>query len=99
MLVSVSCTVQFKQLSICTDECTVLYSLAQVHVSNQMMDLQYSQINDVKLRAIQISGHECQTHNCQHNSINIGVKLETEKLALIMILPDIWGIGYRGRCL
>ena len=91
MLVSVSCTVQFKQLGICTDECTVLYSLAQVHVSNQ--------INDVKLRAIQISGQECQTHHCQHNSINIGVKLETEKLALIMILPDIWGIGYRGTCL
>ena len=65
MLVSVSCTVQFKQLGICTDECTILYSLAQVHVSNQ--------INDVKLRAIQISGQECQTHHCQHNSINIGV--------------------------
>ena len=63
MLVSVSCTVQFKQLGICTDECTVLYSLAQVHVSNQMMYIQYSQINDVKLRAIQISGQECQTHH------------------------------------
>ena len=78
MLVSVSCTAQFKQLSICTDECTVLYSLAQVHVSNQMMDLQYSQINCVKLRAIQISGQECHTHPCQHNIINIGGKFETE---------------------
>ena len=56
-----------------------------------------SQINDVRLRAIQISGQECQTHHYQHNSINIGVKFETEKLALVMILPDIWGIGFCGR--
>ena len=54
-----------------------------------MMYLQYSQINDVKLRAIQISGWECQTHHCQHNSINIGIKFETEKLTLVRILPDI----------
>ena len=32
------------------------------------------------------------------DSINIGVKFETKKLAF-GILPDIWGIGYRGRCL
>ena len=44
MLVSVSCNMPFKQLIICTDECTVLYSLAQVHFSNQMMYLLYSQI-------------------------------------------------------
>ena len=81
MLVSVSCSLQFKQLGICTDECTVLYSLAQDHVSNQ--------INDLKLRAIQISGQECQTHLCQHNSMNIGFKFETGKLALVVILPYI----------
>ena len=40
ILVSVSYTVQFKQLNICTDECTVLYSLAQVHFSNQIMFMQ-----------------------------------------------------------
>ena len=91
MLVSGSCTVQSKQLGICTDECTILYSLAQVHVANQ--------INDVKLRAIQISGQECQTHLFQHNSINSGVKFKTKKIALVTILPDIQGLGYRGRCL
>ena len=64
-------TVQLKQLIICTDECTVLYSLAQVYFSNQMMYLQYSQIKNVRLRAIQMSRQECQTHLFQHNSINI----------------------------
>ena len=33
------------------------------------------------------------------SNIIIEVKFETEKLALVMILPDIWGIGFRGRCL
>ena len=37
MLVSVSCTVQFKLLIICTDECKVMYSLVQVHFSNHIM--------------------------------------------------------------
>ena len=51
------------------------------------------------LRAIQISGQECYTHHCKHNIINIGVKFEFEKFILVMTLPDIWGIGYRGKCL
>ena len=55
----------------------------------------YSQIKYVRLRAIQICGQECQTHHWQHNSINIRVKFETKELALVIILPDIWG----GRCL
>ena len=40
MLVSVNCTAQFKQQIICTDECTVLYSLAQGHFSNQIKYMQ-----------------------------------------------------------
>ena len=51
------------------------------------------------LRAIQISGQECHIHHCQHNIISIGVKFETEKLIIVMILPAFWGIGYRGKCL
>ena len=51
------------------------------------------------LRVTQIGGQECQIHHCQHKSINIGVKFKTEKLALVMILSDVWGIGYLGRCL
>ena len=37
MLVSVSSTVQFKQLTVYKGKCTVLYSLAQVHFFNQIM--------------------------------------------------------------
>ena len=59
----------------------------------------YSQIIDVRLKAIQISRQECQTKHCQYISKNISVQFKTEKLALVKILPDICGIGYHGRCL
>jgi hypothetical protein len=96
MMVSVSCSVQYKQLIICTVECTVLHGLAKAHFANQIMSMQNAYIarlmpvyeplirsswqNDVRLRAIKRSREECQTYHCQHNSMNIGDKSQTEKI-------------------
>ena len=52
-----------------------------------------------KHKAKLMTEKEYQTQHCQNISKNILVQLKTEKLALVMILPDIWGIGYHGRCL
>ena len=67
---------------ISTVERTVLYNFARAHFTNHKMYMQniYSKINDVRLRAIQSSEEECQTHYCQYNSIDIGNKFQTEKI-------------------
>jgi hypothetical protein len=46
--------------------------LAQAHFANQMMSMQNTFI------AIKNSGEECQTRHCQHNSMDIGDKFQTE---------------------
>ena len=94
MLVSVSCIVQYKQLIICTVESTVSvqlgpspfcqpnnvhakYTYSQINAS--LRDVRSNGQNGVRLRAIKSSGEECQTYHCQHNSMNIGDKSQTEK--------------------
>ena len=53
------------------------YIYSQINAS--LRDVRSSGQNDVRLRAIKSSGEECQTHHCQHNSMNIGDKSQTEK--------------------
>ena len=53
------------------------YIYSQINAS--LRDVRSSGQNDVRLRAIKSSREECQTHHCQHNSMNIGDKSQTEK--------------------
>ena len=44
-----------------------------------LRDIRSSGQNYVRLRALKSRGEECQTHNCQQKSINIGDKSQSEK--------------------